>query len=109
MNDAKFTPFFVPEFGWIFLVLAAGMFMWEVGGRADRWTRAYVRDEAPLGLLRMLRVGFMASLAVIGIGLLLQSTLITDLGLGLGALTLISAGSIARRFRREENGSRPDA
>lgn len=101
MNSDRFTPFFVPEFGWLFLILATGMAVAEMRGDGERSTRNYARENAPFGLLRFLRIGFAASLVVMGIGLLIRSEMVSDVGLALGALTLIPAGLIARRFKSD--------
>jgi hypothetical protein len=107
MRSSEYTPFFVPEFGWVFIALMLAALLSEINGSAERHTRKNLRPDAPFLLLRMIAITFIAAGVAIGVGLLIQSEGVAKAGLWTAVPLMAAFWLIAQRYKTEKRGSGP--
>ena len=71
-SDPSFRPFFFPEFGWVFVLVGSGALLAIVRGRIRPDLEQRVRTGAPVRLLLVLLTISMASVVVLGAGIILS-------------------------------------
>ena len=111
MKPAEYTPFFVPEVGWVFLALTLAALVSEINGSAERHMRKNHRSDAPFLLLRIIVLAVLPCGVAIGVGLLIQSEGLAKAGLWTAVPLMAAFWAISQRYRTEkrDSGSRPGA
>lgn len=102
MKTSNFTPFYFPEFGWfVLLVLAFGLRA-ELKGETERYLQSSVRPEAPFLLLRIIRFIAYGAVSLMAVGLLVQSELVTYLGMIAFVAAAALLGGISHRYAKRD-------
>jgi hypothetical protein len=95
----EYTPFFVPEFGWVFLILSAVALTSVISGSTERHMKRNLAQHAPFRLLKGILVGAFLCGVAIGVGLLVQSEVVAKSGLWTAVALLAAFWFVGQRYR----------
>ncbi len=109
MRLSDYTPFFVPEFGWVVIVLTLAALISEFNGSAERYMRKNFLPSAPFRLLRVVAIGAFLCGFPMGIGILLQFEGMAKVGLWTSVALVTAFWLIGQKYRsgKRESGRRP--